>query len=437
MKKIKSIPFFVLILSACVLGCGPRQPAAKNEAPGLGAAESRTCPEPVLGPNVQLTNEIGESNAPVIVWDGTGFAVAWWDLRGSIPAVYSVRLDKDGVKRSAERRMTNTGISRDQSLAVDSKEVHLVWRDGEKIMSARLGVEEPVSKVLSPSGSMPAAGAWGAAVWVEKGRLFFRSDGMILAGGKELKEPEPEVVATGGIEDPQLAWNGEFYAAVWSASIKGGREIRFQRISRKGFKLEKPVVVSSTAGVSQKPVVVWTGESFVVAWTSAAPSEQNPRDRYRIFIAMVPAVGDAPTMTRQLEFNGSADQIALVSTGKELGMAWVGSRQDNGTAVYFQRLGFDGKLLGSTIEVTDRAQFITGRPNLAWGGDGYAVTWHDDRAQTGTELFFSFLKCGEEVEIQEPDAGAETSSPDAGAVSDTDTAAPELKDLFSDNESKK
>ena len=436
MRFGKSISFFVFVFLVSAVGCGPRQPATKNEAPGLSTAESRSCPEPVLGKNVQITDELGESNAPVVAWEGTGFAVSWWDLRGSIPAVYSVRLDRDGVKRSAARRMPSTGVSRDQSLAADSKEVHLVWRDEDKVMSTRLGVEETEPKVLATGGTMPASGPWGAAVWVDRGRLFFRSDGMVTGYGDETSEPEPEVVATGGIEDPQLAWNGDFYAVVWSSSVKGGREIRLQRVSKKGLRLERPVSVSSISGVSQKPVVAWTGSSFAVAWTSAAPADQNPRDRYRIFVAMVPVVGDAPTVTRQLEFNGSADQISLVSTGKELGLAWVGSRQDNGTSVYFQRLGLDGGLLGETIEVTDGTQFICGRPSLAWGGDGYAVTWQDDRAQTGTEVFFSFLECGEEPEItpQEvapPEVDSEQDAPDAGADAAPAPEAPVLKDVFS------
>ena len=121
-------------------------------------------------------------------------------------------------------------------------------------------------------------------------------------------------------------------------------------------------------------------------------------------------------MTRRLDFGGSADQVALAATGREFGLAWVGSRKPRGTAVYLQRIGLDGAALEPAIEVTDGVPLTCGRPDIVWAGDGYAIVWHDDRAQTGSEVFFSFVECGEEPALVTPVNPEDSlSEPDAGA----------------------
>ncbi len=414
-------------LLVCALSCGTKQPTAEIKPPEPVMAKARTCPGALPGNNIQVTTAIGESNSPVVTWTGEAFAVAWWDLRGHFPEVRTLRIDRDGVNRSPAKRIPHKGAARNQSLAWDGEELHLVFNDEGKVMSARLGSEDESPKLLAESGKTPAAGAWGAAVWVDGGNLFFSSDGMPPLGDAESTRPESIVIATGGIENPQIAYNGRLYAVVWSSSSKNGREILLQRISPDGRRLEAPVRVSSTAGISRKPTIAWSGGSFAVAWTNAAPAEQNPRDHFRVFFAIVPETGNAPTMTRQLDFLGSADQVAIASTGKEFGLAWVGSRMPRGTAVFLQRIGPDGQILGDTTEVTDGMQLTCGRPSLAWDGDGYGVVWHDDRAQTGSEVFFSYVECGEEMPELVVQPAEKTAEPDAGV-----SKPPVLKDAFGD-----
>ncbi len=432
MRRIiyKYIPLNLAALMFCLLGCGTKQPAAEIKPPEPVVPESRTCPGALPGTNVQVTTAIGESNSPVIEWTGDAFALAWWDLRGRFPEVRTIRVDRHGINRSPAKRIPNEGAARDQSLAYDSEELHLVFMDTGRVMSARLGAVEEAPVVLAETGKMPAAGAWGAAVWEDKGRLYFRSDGMLEPGALPGVLPEPTVIATGGIENPQMEYNGEFYAVVWSASAKGGREIMLQRVSPRGKRIGGPVKVSATAGVSRKPTIAWSGSNFAVAWTNAAPADQNPRDRFRVFFAIVPEVGDAPSMTRQLKFQGSADQVALAATGKEFGLSWVGSRKPVGTAVYLQRIGLDGNLREETTEVTDGVPLTCGRPSLAWDGAGYGVAWHDDRAKTGSEVFFAYVECGEEMpEPVAPPAEETTATPDAGAAADQ----PKLKEAFAED----
>jgi hypothetical protein len=419
----------IAALAALVMaaGCGTKQPAPEDLPPEPVLPKAATCPGALPGTNVQISTAIGESSSPVIAWMGDAFALAWWDLRGRFPQVYTVRVDRNGTPRSQSFQVPNRGAARDQSLAWDGEDLHLVFRDDEQIMATRFGAVEEPPRVIAEEGKDPAAGAWGAVAWQIGGNLLFRCDGM-KEGVRGDEEPRPALVATGGIETPQIAFNGRIYAVVWSTSAPGGREIVMQRMSPEGRKVGPPVKVSATAGVSRKPTVVSTGDAFAVAWTNAAPQEQNPKDRYRVFFAVVPEEGATPSMTRQLDFQGSADQVALAFTGKEFGLSWVGSREPQGTAVYLQRIGLDGVPLGDTTEVTDGVPLTCGRPSIAWDGEGYGVAWHDDRAQTGAEVFFAYVECGEEppeiVAPPEPEAEPEPAGPGA---------PPELKESFDED----
>jgi len=380
-------------LLSLAAACGPVRGAGEEPAPQPVQVKGGACHDPLPGENVRITTAIGESNSPVVEWSTDAFTIAWWDMRGRFPSVHVVRSDREGILRSRTRMMPHEGVARDQTLAADADETHLVWIDEDSVLSARLAVEEtPAAKVAVKSGD-PVAGPWGAVAWVSRGNLLFRCDGMTGPAGEREGRPEvaPAVLFQGGIEEPSMAWSGKHYAVVWSSSVKGGRQILMQMVSNKGALLGKTVRVSGTSGVSRNPVVVWTGTEFAVSWTNAAREQDNPRDRFRIFFAVVPALGDAPRLTRQLEFNGSADQVALETTGDEHALAWVGSKEPMGSAVYFQRLGLDGVPIGRTLRVTDDAPLACGRPSLAWAGDGYGVVWHDDRDAAGSEIFFSFL----------------------------------------------
>jgi len=420
----------IIIVAVAVAACGPRQHATRAVAPAPVVSESRSCPAPIVGENLRITTAVGESNSPVISWNGSVFPIAWWDMRGRFPSVHIARIDREGVHRAAAQEMPNEGTAREQTVAADDHEIHLVWLDEGKVWSNRFAADPSTPVMIAEDAGSPAAGPWGAVAWVYKGNLLFRCDGMLppLARDGSRAQPEPAVLGRGGIEDVAIAWNGDHYAVAWSQSVKGGRDIMLQRVTNDGKRLGLPVKVSGMAGTNRKPVMAWAGGEYVVAWTNAAPEGQNPMDSYRIFLAVVPAKKNSPRLTRQLEFQGSADQVAIAASGEEFAVAWLGSKQPMGTAIYFRRVDLQGRPIGDTIKVSDDQPLTCGRPSLVWAGGGYGVAWHDDRDAAGSEVFFSFIACGEEEET-----AAAAAKPVDGGVGEPEKAPPdepELKDVF-------
>lgn len=233
------------LLAVCA-ACGTRQPATEAPVPEPIRISGETCPSPTVGASVSVTSALGEASSPVIAFDGEGFRLAWWGMRGKFPSVNTMRVDRAGVSPSPMEMLPHDGVAKEQTLAVDNAEAHVVWMDDTAVKSMRLSAGAGAPVKYADRATFAAAGPRGAVAWVEKGLLLFRSDGMLPPPDRsgERVEPPPTIVAKGGIEDPRVAWNGDQYAVVWSSSVPGGRQIVLQRLSNTGTRVGGPVKVS-------------------------------------------------------------------------------------------------------------------------------------------------------------------------------------------------
>jgi hypothetical protein len=336
-------------------------------------------------------------------------------------------MDSGGLEVSPPTKIENSGPAKEQTLAFDGRETHVVWKERGHTLSIRLNGGDPERKVLSDHGIQPHAGPWGSAVWVDAGRLFFWCDGMIPDTGGRV---DPVSVAAGGVAYPQVAFNGMYFAVVWSASTPGGRDIMLQRVSPEGELLGDPMKVSFVPGVARGATIVWDGVNFAVAWTQQVDKADNPKDRHQIYFAVVPQVGSQPLVTSTLPFKGSMERVALAPTGTAFGLSWVGSLGEAGSAIYFQLIGSDGKPVGRRVKASDGVPLSCSKPALAWDGKGFAAVWHDDRAHVDSEVFFAYLKCGEPApgEAAETDQGGQQPGGEDGQPADD--GGPKLKEVF-------
>jgi hypothetical protein len=415
-----------MLLVLFLFGCGAKQPVSVKKPPAPLLPAAGRCSGARAGENVQLTFAVGESNFPKIMWNGKDFTIGWWDMRGRFPTVYTMGVNREGFEVAEPEQIPSQSSAKHHSLAPDRDETFVVWVEDEKVLATRVGHRLPQIEVLSRSGAMPAAGPFGAAVWVDAGKLYFRSDGMVP--DKKTGKIKPALIATGGIQDPQIAYNGVFFAVVWSESTAGGRRIVLQRVSQKGEMLGDTVQISAVQGTSRKPSIAWHGGRFAVAWTNAITVSESTRDRYRAFFATLPDGGTAPERTGQLDFNGIADEVALAAAGEEYALSWVGSTPSGGSAIFFQRLDLEGAQRSDPLKVTDGAPVSCSRPSIAWDGNGYAVVWHDDRDQVESEIYFAYVGCDDNAassdEARKDPSGNDTEPTPAP------NDAPALKDVF-------
>jgi hypothetical protein len=97
---------------------------------------------------------------------------------------------------------------------------------------------------------------------------------------------------------------------------------------------------------------------------------------------------------------GSQDPT-LVWSGSEYGVSWYDNRDGSGE-IYFARVDAAGGKVGSDVRVTNDAAYSYS-PSLAWTGDGYGVSWYDNR-DGNFEIYFARLdalgtKIGSDVRL--------------------------------------
>ena len=232
------------------------------------------------------------------------------------------------------------------------------------------------------------------------------------------------VVAAGGISDPALSWTGDMYSVAWSISEPGGRRIVMQRLAHDGIAVGPRINVSKSGEVGTHPEIAWSGESFGLAWLREV---QDPSGiaKHQVSFARVPKMAVAPTVVAELDLGGDVQGIALASSGKEFAVAWMAPTENRNTLIHMQRVSLQGELLEPRLTISDGQAFYSSRPDIVWAEEGYGIVWHDDRAATGNEIFFSYVQCGPESPDEGPgQRGAESDTVD----SDSDTGAGEPTD---------
>ncbi len=71
----------------------------------------------------------------------------------------------------------------------------------------------------------------------------------------------------------------------------------------------------------------------------------------------------------------------VVDQGQELGLVFL-DEQPSVVEVYFQRVAYDGQLLGSTLKISDQGTTPNAiEPQLRWLGNGYLAAWRGGDAR--------------------------------------------------------
>ena len=146
--------------------------------------------------------------------------------------------------------------------------------------------------------------------------------------------------------------------------------------------------------MSRYPTVVWTGSEFAVAWTTTGSTTVQNVDKHSVFLAVVGLAGNVPMATKQLLTRSTYPHVALASSGEEIALSWVQRKEPSGTALYFQQYDKSIEPVGKMVKVSDEQPNECGAPSMVFAGDGYGITWHDDRDPDGTKIYFDFITCG-------------------------------------------
>ncbi|HTJ82198.1 MAG TPA: putative metal-binding motif-containing protein, partial [Polyangiaceae bacterium] len=174
-----------------------------------------------------------------------------------------------------------------------------------------------------------------------------------------------------------VVWTGDRYGVLWQERPNNDYEIYFRELDAGGVTVEtNPVRVSDGfAGFSVNPDLAWSGTKFVAVW-------QDERDGvFDIYGQLLGIDGDL--VGSDVLLSDGSDNLANESptvAASSLGVGVVWAR--GGTAAHFMRFrafGPDLMPMGPSIDLNDGTTDAE-YPIIVWNKDSYVVAWADGTA---------------------------------------------------------
>jgi uncharacterized repeat protein (TIGR01451 family) len=241
-----------------------------------------------IGTDVRVTDAAGSSLSPYLAWTGTEYGVAWQDDRdGGGFEIYFARLDRQGNKIGGDLRVTNAvGISQRPRLVWSGTSYGLLWndsRDGtlQNYFAELDAAGNPIGtdRRITPLGYSVQSGRvdWSGSVY---GVVYSALRGGVwdvwfqtLDRHGNPVTPETSVTnTTAVIRTPVIAWDGVSQFGIgWLDNRSGGDQLFFTRVAADGTKLtgDHPLVaLASSASIPQ--MIVHSGAEWALTWIDQA-----------------------------------------------------------------------------------------------------------------------------------------------------------------------
>jgi hypothetical protein len=300
-----------------------------------------------VGNDVRVTNALGESAAPVLIWAVTEFGVVWHDQRDGNTEIYFVRLDPAGNKLGVEKRVTtDSARSEFPSLAPDTGGFAVAWndtRDGPfQIYVARL-------------------------------------DGEGTKRGQDIRVSSSAALAA----SPSLAAGPSGFGVAWHDLRDGaGLQIYFAGLDATGARIGNDFRLSALASGGGTPSVASAGSGYAVAWASGGGSGG---EIYWVSVGS-DLVIDGNPITLSSSGNTAGFPVLVARQGA-YAIAWPDGR-DEDQEIYVQELDAAGNKVGAEVRVSDDATASL-EATLTRSSNGYGVAWTNDPTQTTGEVRFT------------------------------------------------
>jgi hypothetical protein len=257
------------------------------------------------GAAIRMTNATGPSNWPDLVWTGTEYAMAWEDGRAGTNRqdIYFQRFDRNGTKLGGEVRVT-TDPARQSApiLKWNGRGFALVWTDyrlsgNRDIYFRRLAADGSLVGNEVRVTTDGADQAWPDLAWNDVDRewaivwsdarsgnneiQFVRYDDQGTRQGAEVRL----TTANGYSGYPSIDWNGFQYGVTWQDERAAANKpaIYFAQVSATGVKNGSELLISSGSGAAEFTTALWNGSTFAFCWRD----DRNGGTNTEIYFALV------------------------------------------------------------------------------------------------------------------------------------------------------
>ena len=347
---------------------------------------------------IQVGAAPNDQAKPAVAWDGASFVVAWQDFRGGADNdIYAARLSAAGAVLDPSGIPISTAANSQMYPAIAAgggQGSLLVWRDYRSgssfdIYGARLDAS---GNVVDPAGLLVSAAtgaqrhpslAWDGtnfvAAWEDhRGGTSYDLYAARIAPQGIVLDPAGILVAKGGSDEANvaLAKGPDGALVVWDADADG-RDVFGARLSPQGALLDaNPTPISVAPNDEIVGDASFDGSSFLVVWADSRNSSHT------LYGARVDAAGTLldPAGLLLLDGAGPVKEPRVAFDGTNHLVVWTDGRSlQNQSDIYAMRVAPSGAVLdvgGFPVATGSSAQE---RPQIAFGGGQYVVSWIDDR----------------------------------------------------------
>jgi hypothetical protein len=210
--------------------------------------------------------------------------------------------------------------------------------------------------------------------------------------GAKLLADSPITSNAGGSYSPSLVWADVEYGVAWYDYRDGNNEIYFARISVAGLKVGIDVRVTSDTASSIDPSLTWTGQMYGLAWED---TRTTTSDIYFANISATGTIGPAAQITTDA---AASHYPRLAWNGNEYGVAWQDTRT-NPYSLYFARIYESGSKIGEDIQIRNSTG-LSCRPSLVWTGAEYTVAWEENSYGNNDIFCVSLDSVGDRIGVE-------------------------------------
>jgi hypothetical protein len=349
-------------------------------------------------PATRLTNAMGASGQPSILWTGSGYFVTWGDARGGGMDIYGAMLGPDGSRTGSMQDVllaNTTGQAISPEIAAMDGGFVVVFEDCDGatgtgncgVSSVRVGADgNPVGEPVVVSPPVPVQRRPYVATGLGQTYVTFRDivDGKTMArlttlAGGAASGPGVVVHQPSNGQYPHVAIGPNQVALVYQRDNPSAEIVL--ALFDSGLNLQQEVVVrTGMASPATNPVVQWNTSRWVTAWEDERSGEAT------IFAAVVDPQGNALPAQQAYDENGNWPTIASGGAMTSL----IGFYGYPGQHVLLARVEADGRLKPGQV-VLDTGKFPAVTHNDTQQGE-YAVVYENTELQ---EIMFARFKCAD------------------------------------------
>jgi hypothetical protein len=364
----------------------------------------------VLDPaGLMISDAAGNQYEPHVCFDGTNYFAAWHDYRsGGFPDIYGARINQSGTVLDSGGRLLSlaANFQTTSDIAYDGTNFLIVWedeRDGVNwdIYGTRV---TPLGQILDPSGLLisvatdkqekPAVAFGGGlyfVVWSDyRSGVNWDVYGTRVTTAGVVDDPAGRAISTasGNELDPDIAYGGDYFLAVWRDNRNGDYDIYAARANNSGAVVDPAGIALCTFdGAQNYPDVVFGGAQFLVVWEDPRTGSSNIRS------TRVQVDGSVNSFDGVIVSNAAGDQLRPVAAADSTNFFAVWEDERFGQSnLYGSRINSVGGTVdpgGLNVSTGDLSRR---RPAIVFDGLHYLVVWQQLGANSRTDLYGSYLR---------------------------------------------